>query len=75
VAAAPELEGQGIGRRLTENAIALGESLASCAIYLLTTTADAYFPKLGFDRIDRDAVPKGVQPPLNSPARVRRVQS
>jgi amino-acid N-acetyltransferase len=61
VAVASEWQGQGIGRCLTESAIALGESFASRAIYLLTTTADAYFPKLGFERIDRDAVPNGVR--------------
>jgi amino-acid N-acetyltransferase len=61
VAVAPELQGQGIGRRLTESAIAPGESLASRAIYLLTTTAGAHFAKLGFERIDRDAAPNGVR--------------
>jgi amino-acid N-acetyltransferase len=61
VAVAPELQGQGIGRSLTESAIALGESLNARALYLLTTTAETYFPRLGFERIDRDAVPNGVR--------------
>lgn len=61
VAVAPALRGQGIGRSLTERAIALGESLNARAIYLLTTTADAYFPRLGFERIDRDGVSDGVR--------------
>jgi amino-acid N-acetyltransferase len=30
-------------------------------IYLLTTTAEHYFPRLGFDCIRRDDVPKEVQ--------------
>jgi amino-acid N-acetyltransferase len=61
VVVTPELRGQGIGRHLAESAIALGESVAPRAIYLLTTTADAYFPKLGSERIDRDTVPNGVR--------------
>jgi len=31
------------------------------AIYLLTTTAEQYFPKFGFERIARSDVPPGVQ--------------
>jgi len=61
VAVAPALQGQGVGRRLAEAAITFGESLHMPAIYLLTTTAGAYFPKLGFERIERDAVPDTVR--------------
>lgn len=61
VAVSREFQGQGIGRRLTEAAIALGQSLRTPAIYLLTTTAEGYFPKLGFERTDRDVVPESVK--------------
>ena len=31
------------------------------ALYLLTTTAEGYFPKFGFERITRAEVPPSVQ--------------
>ena len=31
------------------------------ALYLLTTTAERYFPKFGFERIERAEVPLSVQ--------------
>ena len=31
------------------------------ALYLLTTTAAGFFPKFGFERIDRCDVPRSVQ--------------
>jgi amino-acid N-acetyltransferase len=30
-------------------------------VYLLTTTAEHYFPRLGFACVDREAVPRAVQ--------------
>ena len=61
VAVDPGWQARGIGARLTDAAIALGESLHAPAIYLLTTTADEYFPRHGFTRVDRDAVPDTVR--------------
>jgi amino-acid N-acetyltransferase len=61
VAVSPELKGQGLGRRLTEAMIDLGRSLDVPAIYLLTTTAQTYFPAFGFEEIDRSVVPTSVQ--------------
>jgi amino-acid N-acetyltransferase len=53
--------GRGIARALTDAAVALARSLDVPALYLLTTTAEHYFPKLGFITITRDQVPAGVQ--------------
>lgn len=61
VAVAPALHGQGLGRQLTAAAIQLAEDLHAPAIYLLTTTAEHYFPKFGFERIERTDVPPGVR--------------
>ena len=51
------LQGRGIGRRLVEELIADAERDGVSALYLLTTTAEGYFPSFGFERIDRGTVP------------------
>jgi len=61
VAVAPELQGHGLGHELTDAAIRLARDLHVPAIYLLTTTAERYFPKFGFERIQRADVPPTVQ--------------
>ncbi|MGE3956211.1 MAG: arsenic resistance N-acetyltransferase ArsN2 [Vicinamibacterales bacterium] len=61
VAVAGTLRGTGVGRALTESALRLAADLRVPAVYLLTTTAETYFPRFGFERIDRDAVPPGVR--------------
>ena len=50
VAVTPALQNQHLGRRLTDAAIRLAGDHAMPAIYLLTTTADEYFPKFGFEK-------------------------
>ena len=61
VAVAAELQGQGLGRELTDAAIRLGRDLQVPAVYLLTTTAERFFPKFGFERIERAEVPAAVR--------------
>ena len=61
VAVAPALQRQRLGRVLTEAAIRLARERRAPAIYLLTTTAEQYFPAFGFERIVRADVPAGVQ--------------
>jgi N-acetylglutamate synthase-like GNAT family acetyltransferase len=61
VAVAPAARGHGVGERLTEAAIALARSLRTPAVYLLTTTAESYFPRFGFVQSTRDLIPTGVQ--------------
>lgn len=60
-AVAPEYRKHGVGRRLVERAIANAESRGFSALYLLTTTAETYFPSFGFTRVARDAVPDAVK--------------
>ena len=61
VAVAAEQQGRGLGHELTNAAIRLARDLHAPAIYLLTTTAETFFPKFGFERIARDEVPITVQ--------------
>lgn len=55
-----EYRGSGVGRDLTVAAIELAKQRGVPAVYLLTTTADRYFPRLGFEIVDRADVPVGV---------------
>jgi amino-acid N-acetyltransferase len=53
--------GTGVGRQLVDAVMGLARDLEIQALYLLTTTAGDYFPKLGFVTISRALVPSAVQ--------------
>ena len=53
--------GTGLGERLTRAAVALASERGVRDLYLLTTTADGYFPRLGFVRVERDALPPALE--------------
>lgn len=55
------VQGQGLGQRLTEAALALARAHSMPTIFLLTTTADGFFPRFGFEQIGRGDVPESVQ--------------
>lgn len=61
VAVVPAWRSKGLGRELVTRIIADAESRGIKALYLLTTTAERYFPSFGFERITRDEVPPDVQ--------------
>ena len=61
VAVAPERQHHGLGRQLTDAAIGIARALGVPAVYLLTTTAERYFPRFGFERVDRQDVPESVR--------------
>jgi amino-acid N-acetyltransferase len=61
VAVVPAWQHRGLGGGLVSRIIADAESRQLRALYLLTTTAEHYFPMFGFERITRDAVPDGVR--------------
>ena len=61
VAVDPAWRSRGLGRTLVSRAIALAEARGAKALYLLTTTAEQYFPSFGFTRTSRDAVPDDVR--------------
>lgn len=53
--------GKGIGRQLVRHALDLARHNRMRALYLLTTTAEDYFPLFGFTRVDRDSVPEPIR--------------
>ena len=57
----PEFRDTGLGRKLVEAVTDLARVEHVPALYLLTTTAADYFPKLGFVTIARELVPAGVR--------------
>jgi len=61
VAVASDAQSKGLGHRLTEAALDLARERGIGDVYLLTTTADAFFPRFGFERITRADVPDSVQ--------------
>ena len=59
LAVRPESRSTGLGRALVEALLGQARSRGLREMYLLTTTADAYFPRFGFETIAReDADPR-----------------
>jgi amino-acid N-acetyltransferase len=52
--------GRGIGSQLTQAAEAYARSRQVEALYLLTTTAEAFFARQGYGRIERDEAPSAL---------------
>ena len=61
VAVDPGRQGRQVGHELTDAALRLAAEHGAEAVFLLTTTAERFFPKFGFERITRDDVPSSVQ--------------
>jgi amino-acid N-acetyltransferase len=61
VAVSPEWRSRGVGRALVTRAISDAEARGIRALYLLTTTAERYFPSFGFKKIERADVPEAVR--------------
>ena len=61
VAVDADRRGTGLGAHLTTAAIEDAQRRALPALYLLTTTAEHFFPRFGFERITREDVPSSVQ--------------
>src|SRR3954471_4241893 len=58
---APRHPGPGVGRRLVERVLERAEEDGIDELYLLTTTAEKYFPRFGFTPTTRAAVPDAVK--------------
>jgi amino-acid N-acetyltransferase len=54
-------QGRQLGHRLTEAALRLAAARGAGTVFLLTTTAERFFPRFGFERITRDEVPVSVR--------------
>ena len=61
VAVAPDWRSRGVGRDLVNRVIVNAESRGIHGLYLLTTTAERYFPSFGFTTIDRADAPADIQ--------------
>lgn len=57
----PRLRGRGLGRALAGAAEARGRARGLDALYLLTTTAERFFARLGYRRVERADVPGAVR--------------
>lgn len=53
-------EGRGLGRALVEKSMGRAAALGVAEVVLLTTTAAGYFPRFGFQRIERSDVPRAL---------------
>ncbi|MFQ6017775.1 MAG: inositol monophosphatase family protein [Kiloniellaceae bacterium] len=61
VAVDARLRGRGLGGDLTEAALSLARELGLADVYLLTETADLFFPRYGFRRVERAEIPEAVR--------------
>lgn len=61
VAVRPEWRARGLGREIVMRAIREGEARGLRAMYLLTTTAEHWFPRFGFTAVAREAVPAAIR--------------
>ena len=53
--------GKGLGSELVQHAEQYAASKSVRSIYLLTTTAEAFFTRLGYERIDRSQAPPSIE--------------
>jgi len=57
----PERRGTGVGRKLVEQLLERAEEAGIDELYLLTTSAEKYFPRFGFAPTTRAAVPDALK--------------
>jgi len=57
---APALRGTGLGERLVRALLAQAREQGMRELVLLTTTAERWFPRFGFERIERTQVPSAL---------------
>jgi amino-acid N-acetyltransferase len=57
----PDWRGHGVGDVLTRDRIEWARRAGVDRVYLLTTTAESYFPRFGFTRVDRSDAPPEIR--------------
>jgi amino-acid N-acetyltransferase len=57
----PDWRGRGVGDALTRDRIAWARRAGLDRVYLLTTTAESYFPRFGFSRVERAEAPEEIR--------------
>lgn len=57
----PAVRGMGVGRELVKRVIDAARKDNRKALYLLTTTAENYFPGFGFRKVDRAEAPEPIR--------------
>lgn len=60
VAVHPAWQARHLGRDLVHRVVKDAHARRLRALYLLTTTAERYFPRFGFERVERGAVPAAI---------------
>jgi len=60
VAVTGDVRARGIGTQLVRVMIERARNLGLRELYVLTTTAAAYFPRFGFETIEREALPRSL---------------
>jgi amino-acid N-acetyltransferase len=60
VAVHPDWRAHGVGRELVKRLVCMAEARGLRALYLLTMTAEHYFPRFGFEVVARGAVPPAI---------------
>jgi RNA polymerase sigma factor (SigZ family) len=61
VAVVPGLRGSGVGRGLVAAAERLAQQLGLAELFLLTNTAEAFFARLGYERVQRAIAPDAIR--------------
>ncbi|HEX2202283.1 MAG TPA: arsenic resistance N-acetyltransferase ArsN2 [Longimicrobium sp.] len=61
VAVLEEARGTGLGERLARAALRRAAERGVRDVYLLTTTAEGFFPRLGFERVERASLPEALE--------------
>ena len=57
----PLFRNRGLGSQLTQQAEKYADSLKLQALYLLTTTAEGFFAKRGYQKVLRETIPNQIQ--------------